>query len=191
MELIWYKEPWEHFEIKNFISESELQDVRNYFSTLSIPDGKTGKDDIEKYRHNTYFKAFEHDFDDVSEMLTNRFIDLLKSTPIGWNKNKDEIHLEFDRIYPGFEWPIHNDLWTKRLSFILQVSKKGHGTRLYENADGSGIKRTVNWIPGGGGGFIRGNETFHSFDTLDDNTIRQTVIFTSRIKGADWTKPPK
>ena len=190
MELIWYKEPWEHFEVKNFLTESELQDVRDYFSTLSMPNGINGGNDIGKFRHNLHLHPNNREkHNSVSELISKRFVELLIKTPMGWNPTKDEIHLEFDRIYPGFEWPIHNDMESKRLSFILHVSENGHGTRLYEEFDGTGEnKRTVNWIPGGGGGFIRGNRTFHSFDTLEDDSIRHTVILTSRIKGSEIPK---
>lgn len=192
MELIWYNEPWEHFEVKDFLSPEELQVQREYFSNLSVPDGKTGKDRIEKYRHNNYHKPeYRENWDRNTKFLEHRFINLLNQIPAKWNPAQDEVHIEYDRIYPGFEWQIHNDVWTKRVSFILQISEYGHGTRLYEKFDGSGKKRTVNWIPGGGGGFIRGDETHHSFDTLEDSTIRQTVILTSRQKGTNWRNPPK
>tara|TARA_B100000035_G_C20795834_1_gene463214 strand:+ start:81 stop:668 length:588 start_codon:yes stop_codon:yes gene_type:complete len=186
MKLIWYKEPWEHFEVENFLSEGELQDVRDYFSTLSVPDGKVGKNKLGRYRHNTYvYPDHPEIHNDICKMLSKKFIRLLRGTSAKWDHNTDEIHIEFDRIYPGFKWPIHNDMWTKRVSFILHISEHGHGTRLYQNADGSGTKRTVNWIPGGGGGFVRSDISHHSFDTLDDNSVRQTVILTSRVKNAN------
>lgn len=192
MDIIWYKEPWEHFEVRNFLTTEELKEVREFFDTLPLPDGKTGENEQEKYRLNRYVDPENfHSRNDIDTMIQNRFIDLLKSVGAGWNAAKDEIHLEYDRIFPGFDWPIHNDLWTKRVSFILHVSDTGHGTRLYENHDGSGRKRTVNWLPGGGGGFVRDDHTHHSFDTLEDTDIRKTVILTSRIKGADWRTPPK
>ena len=206
MELIWYKEPWEHFEVKNFLSESELQEVRKYFSKLHQPTGiidsgsTSRKNVIAAYRCNTEWNSEQTPSanDHMTQFLFHRFKQLLEilnsdesSNYSGFDSAKHVLHLEYDRIYPGFEWQIHNDLWTKQVSFILHVSEYGHGTRLYQNADGSGTKRTVNWIPAGGGGFMRGDETHHSFDTLDDNTIRHTIIFTSRLKGVDWTKPPK
>jgi len=40
----------------------------------------------------------------------------------------------------------------------------------------------MNWIPRGGGGFLRSDTTFHSFDTLEDKTMRQTIILTLRTE---------
>ena len=39
----------------------------------------------------------------------------------------------------------------------------------------------MNWTPIGGGGFLRSDETYHSFDTLEDKTMRQTIILTLRL----------
>lgn len=184
MKVNWISEPWEHFEVEDFVSPEQLSDLRDYFKTLSVPDGVTPLNynpDITKYRHNYYINSGNEKLDPISAMLQQRFIKLLK-TVHEWSSAKYEIHIEYDRIYPGFEWKIHNDLDTKVVSYILHVSDKGHGTRLYENSDGSGSKRTVKWIPGGGGGFVRQDNSHHSFDTLEDSTIRNTVILTSRIK---------
>jgi len=60
----------------------------------------------------------------------------------------------------------------------------GHGTRLYVNENDKVPSKTMKWIPGGGGGFKRFDHCHHSFDTLEDSSIRQTVVITRRFKGA-------
>ena len=194
MKVEWISKPWEHFEVKGFVSSEELSTLRDYFETLSIPDGVTplesiegkqyqmdGIPDVTKYRHNLCIHPGNWRSDPITKMLCERFIELLNMVH-EWN-TKYEIHVEYDRIYPGFEGKIHNDYHTKVLAFILHVSEQGHGTRLYENYDGSGNKRTIKWIPGGGGGFFGSrNTSHHRFDTLDDSTVRNTVMLTCRKK---------
>ena len=183
MKLDWYDTPWQHFEVNNFLSENELQDVRQYFSTLSVP--QSGNDHL---RHNTIISPV-CEKNAISKIISDRFIELLNQTPVKWDESKLEIWMEYDRIYPNFGWKIHNDLDTKLVSFILHISDKGTGTRLFENEDGSGDKRIVNWIPGGGGGFVRGDKTWHSFDTFEHDTMRHTVILTARLKDKVNQKP--
>ena len=43
----------------------------------------------------------------------------------------------------------------------------------------------MNWTPRGGGGFLRTDETYHSFDTIEDNMMRQTILLTLR-QNKNW-----
>ena len=186
MNITFFDNPWQHFEVTDFLSTDELQEARKVFRGIGIPDKETPRLPFEINPKNVMREKMR----EVYNFLVPKFIYLCNEVD-SFDENTEEIIIEADTIYPGFEYPIHNDLWTKKLSFVLQISEKGTGTRLYEYSDGSGNKRTVNWVPGGGGGFIRNKIHWHSFDTLVDDTIRQTFILTKRHKDVDHRRPDK
>ena len=183
----WQYEPWKHFEVRDFLTSEELQEVRNYFDTLSMPDGITGKDHRQQNRHTEYFTP-TRELNAVSAMIKSRFIELCQVVD-SWNENEEEIHIDYERMYPGFEWHMHRDQFTKKISFILHISESGTGTRIHEKEDGSGANRTAAWIVGGGNGFLNKDNTWHNFDVLDDKEVRKTVCITKRIKVKE--QPPQ
>ena len=169
MRISHFYQPWKHFEVSDFLSDSEHKEIKKLFKTF--PDPNPINDRISHKVQN--------------DILRSRFVELLKWLNIQWNENTHSIHIQLDKISPQFEYRIHTDIWTKVLTLVIHISDSGHGTRLYsttETFDRRTLVRTMNWIPRGGGGFLRSDTTFHSFDTLEDKTMRQTIILTLRTE---------
>ena len=186
MDIIWCNEPWRHFEVKNFLTDEEFVLVKEYFDTLSEPDGLTGDTYRQKNRHTTHHTP--ETSNKLTNMIRDRFIDLCKRVDT-WDEEEEAVYVDYERMYPGFTWNIHKDDFTKKISFILHISDSGTGTRIHETQDGLGGKRTASWIPAGGNGFVNQDHTWHNFDVLDDIEIRKTVCITKRIKVKE--KPPQ
>tara|TARA_R100000008_G_scaffold28285_1_gene15646 strand:+ start:1660 stop:2199 length:540 start_codon:yes stop_codon:yes gene_type:complete len=171
--IIHFNEPWQHFEVYDFISYNEHKEIKKLFKTF--PDPRSTNDRISHKIEN--------------EMLRERFKELLRLLNVEWNENKHSIHMELDKISPKFKFQIHTDIWTKVLSLIIHISETGHGTRLYSPHksfdEWRTLVRTMNWTPRGGGGFLRTDETYHSFDTIEDNMMRQTILLTLR-QNKNW-----
>lgn len=185
MQIINYSDPWDHFEIENFLSESEFEQVKIFFGSLPEPGPANDRMNVYWNTNGEELASGHANGPAIRKILMDKFAKLLSLLSVEYTLDTHSIHIEFDKISPGFEWQIHNDLWTKAVSVIIHVSDKGHGTRLYSEPNKESLVRTVNWIPRGGGGFIRGDHTHHSFDTLEDDTIRETIILTLRVN-KDW-----
>ena len=185
MKINYYNDPWDHFEVKDFLTEAEFNKVKALFKALPEPQNfldrvtewwdENGEEQASQYPNGV----------EIHRLLISRFSELLEKLPISYDKDECSIHIEFDKISPEFEWPIHNDVWIKLVSVIIHISDTGNGTRLYSENDENTLVRTVNWIPRGGGGFIRDEHKYHSFDTLDTDTNRETIILTLR-ENKDW-----
>lgn len=179
MKIIHSDKPWNHFEVYGFLNSKEIAQVKSLYSHIWYPDETT--------KRSTYFidtnMRHPEEVMQVHSMLSAKFKKLCKAVD-SWDDDRDEIFIELDQILPNFNYPIHNDIWTKTLTFVLHISDSGHGTRLYVNEDDETPFKTMKWIPGGGGGFKRFDYCHHSFDTLEDSFIRQTVVITRRFKGA-------
>lgn len=175
MDINYYDEPWEFYDVREFLTDQELIELRTYMENL--------KDHYGGLRSN--HELSEVEFDEQSILIAERFKELLELIGAPYSATKHEVVIEYDKSKPGFDYKIHSDVVTKVVSFVLHVSEKGNGTRLFKELDRSGMK-TIDWIPGGGGGFI--NDTFkhHSFDNLNQTTVRNTVIITLRQRGVDW-----
>ena len=173
MRISHFYQPWKHFEVSDFISDSEHKEIKKLYKTF--PDPRPINDRVSHKIQN--------------DMLRNRFIELLKWLNIQWNNNTHSIHIELDKISPQFKFQIHTDIWTKMLSLIIHISETGHGTRLYSPHksfdEWRTLVRTMNWTPRGGGGFLRTDETYHSFDTIEDDMMRQTILLTLR-QNKNW-----
>ena len=174
MRISHFHQPWKHFEVSDFISVDEYEEIKKLYKTF--PDPKPINDRVSHRIQN--------------EMLRNRFIEALKWLNIQWSECTHSIHIILDKISPQFNHIIHTDTSTKILTLVIHISDKGHGTRLYssdkpfDNYDPEmnrdRLVKTQTWTPRGGLGFLRSDETHHSFDTLEDETMRQTIIFTLR-----------
>lgn len=171
----YYSHPWEHFTVDNFLSFSELSYIRERLDSLSLQEDRFREQDGK--RLNTVIQSN----DKIFKILEPKFIELCNLID-SYDESKEEIVVEASLIKPKFCYPIHNDRYTKVFNFVLHISENGHGTKLYENSDGSGFKKTMEWIPGGGGGFLRKDHHYHNFDTLNDSSIRQTILLTKRTK---------
>jgi len=177
----WEYKPWKHFEVRDFLTSEELVEGRAYFDTLSMPDGTTGDTDRKRNRHTLHILP-EMPKDSFTVKVVERFKELC-SIVSTYSDDEDDIQIEYDRMYPGWGWHIHQDSSIKKLSFIVHISEQGHGTKLYAREDGRGFKRQVAWSPGGGGGFAWQEGSYHSWDTKKDDTIRKTILITKLKKG--------
>ena len=181
MDVIRYNKPWKHFEVRDFLTSEELVEARTYFDTLSMPDGVTGDTNRKRNRHTLRILP-DMEKDSFTTKVIDRFKELCTIIST-YSDEEDDIQVEYDRMYPGWSWHIHQDDSVKKVSFIVHISEKGHGTKLYHREDGRGFKREVTWCPGGGGGFLNKEGTYHSWDTKKDDTIRKTILITKLQKG--------
>lgn len=176
MHINYYDEPWEFFDVREFLTPQELIDLRSYMDNL--PGDFDGSLRLNR-------ELSELEFDDQSNVIAARFKELLELIGAPYNAGDHEIVLEYDKSKPGFDYKVHSDVVVKEVSFVLHVSEKGNGTRLYKELDKTGM-RTIDWIPAGGGGFKNDTYKHHSFDNLKQTTVRHTVIITLRRRGVEW-----
>mgnify|MGYP001264219573 CR=1 FL=1 len=87
MRIIHFNEPWQHFEVYDFISYNEHKEIKKLFKTF--PDPRSTNDRISHKIEN--------------EMLRERFKELLRLLNVEWNENKHSIHMELDKISPKFK----------------------------------------------------------------------------------------
>lgn len=179
MDVIRYNKPWKHFEVRDFLTSEELVEARTYFDTLSMPDGVTGDTDRKRNRHTLHILP-EMPKDSFTVKVIDRFKELC-SVVSTYSDEEDDIQIEYDRMYPGWSWHIHQDDRVKKLSFIVHISEQGKGTNLYLREDGRGLKRQIIWSPGGGGGFAWQEGSWHSWNNPLD-TIRKTILITKLKK---------
>jgi len=179
MDIIQYNKPWKHFEVRDFLTSEELTKARAYFDTLSMPDGITGDTERKRNRHTLHILP-EMPKDSFTVKVIERFKELC-SIVNTYSDEEDDIQVEYDRMYPGWSWHIHQDDRVKKLSFIVHISEQGKGTNLFAREDGRGLKRQVTWRPGGGGGFAWTEGSYHSWNNPLD-TIRKTILITKLEK---------
>ena len=82
MRISHFYQPWKHFEVSDFISDSEHKEIKKLYKTF--PDPRPINDRVSHKIQN--------------DMLRNRFIELLKWLNIQWNNNTHSIHIELDKI---------------------------------------------------------------------------------------------
>lgn len=176
MTISYFSNPWEFFTVRDFLNTNELLFIRKELDIIS-----SYQDSYQEKGKRINIAINSNKYSSVFNLVAPKFKQLC-NTVDKIDEDKEEIIVEVSIIKPGFSYAIHNDRFTKTLSFVLHISEYGHGTRLYENVEGGGLCTTMDWIPGGGGGFIRHDSHYHSFDTLEDTSLRQTILLTKRIK---------
>jgi len=173
MKINWHDYPFRHYIVENFLSEEDFAAVRQYHFD-EVPAPKVGRNN----------KRNENISKEMRDILYPPMLELAKQVnPKGENHpllNKLRLNIEFDAIQPGYGHAIHTDIKGKWVVFVLHVGDSGYGTRLHETGDGP-IVKTMPWIPNGGGGFIRSDSSWHSFDTHETDTVRRTVILNLMI----------
>lgn len=169
MKVIKHNHPWDWFEVHNFISEEHFQAIKAHANTLERYD--------ERSMH-VVKKGWAYD------IIADAMEDLCDS--IGFKiENNHEIVVQFDIIKPGWAYnKIHSDHEKKLVTFVMAISDEGTGTQLYSNDKSTYIK-TTDWIPNGGNGFIRKDNTWHDFDSKGLNDYRVTAIVMLAEKGWD------
>ena len=174
MTITFFTSPWDYFTVTDFLNEEELLYIRKEFDNIASYE--------EGYKEEGLRLNFPISLNNrkgIWNIVAPKFIELCNKVD-SIDEKKEGVVVEASIIKPGFNYVIHNDRFTKTLSFVLHISEDGHGTRLYENAEGTGTQSTMEWIPGGGGGFIRQKHHYHSFDTLEDSSLRYTLLLTKR-----------
>lgn len=185
MTISYFSEPWGFFTVKDFINTKELLLIRKELDSIS-EDQDLFKEEGKRINIaiNPNFKS------NIFNLVVPKFKQLCRTVD-KLEEDNEEVIVEASIIKPGFSFPIHNDRSIKTLSFVLHISENGHGTRLYKNLEGEGLCTTMDWIPGGGGGFIRDDSHYHSFDTIEDISIRQTLLLIKQHKNVDHRRPDK
>lgn len=162
------KRPWPHFIVTNFISDEM------YSAAKQIHERMTGEPEAGKRNTFPFKRRVNHYLYD--ELETN-FLSLLSQ--VGLQHADGEVVIEFDALGAGFEYHPHTDIATKIASFVYHVSEQGTGTRLLTREKNPSIK-TLPWIVNGGGGFVRTENSWHTFDNVDFSTVRRTMLLTLR-----------
>ena len=164
MKIEYYDDPWNHYQVTNFLTEEEFNIVRDYHinNVKPLKEGRNvfGLESISKEIHS---------------ILSSRLYELAAQVDSKNDNSNCEINIEMHTIQPDWEHSVHRDISTKKITFVLDISEEGNGTRLYERKDGP-IVKTMPWIVNGGGGFIRSDSTWHSFDTHGGTSPRRTII---------------
>ncbi len=169
MKVIQHSEPWEHFEVYDFLDPSDFNSVKTYAESLPVNADRT---------MNVLRSGYVHD------MLSRAMYKLLKEikySPLA----EHEITVQLDAIKPGWAYnKIHADNPKKWVTFVMALSDEGTGTHLY-TTDQQTLVKTTEWIPNGGNGFIRKEDTWHDFDAKGLTDIRRTAIVMLAEKGWD------
>lgn len=168
MEVDFYNTPWPHFTVFDFVKEDTYNTIKKLHDTL------TGNPSAQ-HRKTIVFN--EQDDYVVHSILKANFLSLLDE--FGLHNIKGNVFIEFDALGADYKYHSHTDIDTKLVSFVYHVSERSSGTKLMANENGPVIK-TLPWIVNGGGGFIRTNNSWHTFDNIGFPTVRRTVLFTLR-----------
>lgn len=175
MTITFHTKPWDYFTVADFLNKEELLYIRKELHSMASYEENYKEEGL---RLNSPISL--NNRKGIWNIVVPKFEELCNKVD-SIDKKKEQVVVEASIIKPGFNYQVHNDRFTKTLSFVLHISENGHGTRLYENAEGTGTQSTMKWIPGGGGGFVRQEHKYHSFDTLEDTSSRYTLLLTKRI----------
>jgi len=160
MEIINIETPWPYFEVKNFLTIEEYDLVKENFKEAKIP---CDDNPITKHFNIRHYR-----------LLESRFLELLTKLDFNFDKSTMKFRCFYHQLAPNAVYKIHNDTNTKIVAFMLHMSQKGNGTKLYDKNQ-QFVKETE-WHFCGGAGFFRGENTWHSFDNLNNKEIRQTIL---------------
>jgi len=155
-----YKKPWPHFSITNLLSIENFLKIDEFSRKLNIYDTRSN----HQIRDGEIYHLLSNTIQEIADQLGIRTDGLYKC-------------VEFDIIQPGWAYnKIHNDNEHKVLTFVMAISKTGSGTHLFKEKKRDTYKKTTEWIPNGGNGFLRTNKTWHDFDSLTCTEPRRTAI---------------
>lgn len=169
MNIIKHKKPWEHFEVHNFLDTHNFNSVKMFAKNLTVTNDRS----MKVLRTGDIYSILS----DAMRMFCNS---------ISYCPPADhEITVQLDAIKPGWAYnKVHTDNPKKWVTFVMAISETGTGTHLYSK-DRQSLIKTTNWIPNGGYGFIRKNNTWHDFDAIGLSDIRRTAIIMLAEKGWD------
>lgn len=163
-----FDDPFSHFTFEDFFS-SEAFTLISAFSRMEVPP--LDKGERNNLPHHM-IPIFLHD-------LILPFAYELERMVRGDNKTHSSYNLEFDTITPGFEYPVHQDDPAKDFVFIVYLSDKGKGTCLHSDPSKEPVK-IAPWVKNGGCGFLRTENSWHSFNTHGLVKPRRTLIVNLR-----------
>ena len=169
MKVIQHSKPWEHFEVHDFLDSSDFNSIKIYAESLPLNADRT---------MNVLRSGYVHD---ILARAMYKLLGVIKYTPLV----EHEITVQLDAIKPGWAYnKIHADNPKKWVTFVMAISDQGTGTQLYTK-DQQTLVKTTDWIPNGGNGFIRKEDTWHDFDAKGLTDIRRTAIVMLAEKGWD------
>lgn len=169
MRIIKHSYPWNYFEVHEFLPLLEFNSVKIYAESQPVTAD----------RSMTVLRSGY-----VYDLLSTAMYDLCDK--IGYQPLVEhEITVQLDSIKPGWTYnKIHADNPKKLLTFVMAISTEGTGTHLY-TTDRQTLAKTTDWIPNGGNGFIRKDDTWHDFDAKGLTDIRRTAIIMLAEKAWD------
>lgn len=154
-------EPWNHWLVRDFLTEEDFAKVKEY--SYSLP----------AYTGNTYCDRVTEGV--LFDMLQSKLFDLCAE--IGYNTTGKGKYfaMEFMTMEPDYVYnKVHTDNPAKGLTFILGVSDEGTGTKLY--SDKTTYHSTTEWAQNGGTMFNPStNTSWHCFDAIGCSEIRRTL----------------
>ena len=164
MKINWHTEPYKWYSVSDFLTQEELDTVMQYhIDNVAVPE--TGRNNLRN----------EFISDEIRGIIEPRMLELANTVRPNEDHSSRRLNIEMDSIQPGWGFCTHTDIEGKYIVFVLHLSEFGNGTRLHETRDGPYVE-TMPWIPNGGGGFIRSDSSWHSFDTHAQSTTRRTII---------------
>ena len=188
MKVVVNKEPFTHYDVKDFLTTEDFSVVYNYMEKLENPLKpfsnfvdcfyiKSSKNIGKKRKTNSTLKTLQQetftptsDEKNVCAILQKTFIRFLKEINM---PHSSIFGFEFARQSKKYKYEIHTDKIEKKYSFVLYVSKTGSGTKLYDK--NKNLVKVCDWGMNGGIGFVRSDYSFHSYDS-QEKEIRKSIV---------------
>jgi hypothetical protein len=162
-----FTEPWEHYEIENFLTKKELEFTQLYISEHM---------DFYKKKINVYSRYLynlNHN-DLLYNILKKRFYSLDEIKKVSNEKNF--INIDLSICSAGFNKSlIHSDTDAKIYSGILYINENENGTLLYTDITEDSLNKTVHWKNNKLFLFKRTEYSWHNFNNLNSETNRVTL----------------
>ena len=174
MKVEYYDDPWDHYQVTDFLTEEEFNIVKDYHINNVKP--------LKEGRNVFPLPLIS---EEMRSILSRRMYELAAQVDPEHDNSNREMNIEMHTIQPDWEHSVHRDISVKKITFVLDISAEGNGTRLYKTKDGT-IVKTMPWIVNGGGGFIRNDSTWHSFDTHGGTEPRRTIILNIMNATGQW-----
>lgn len=170
MKVIKHSEPWDWFEVHNFLSDEEFHSVRIYAENQDVHDTERTMHVLRSgYAYDIMATAMRELCKEIEFVITDEM----------------EITIQLDAIEPDWAYDkVHSDNEKKLVTFVMAISDEGTGTHLYSK-DRTTYVKTTNWIQNGGNGFIRKDDTWHDFDSKGLTDYRRTAIIMVAERGWD------
>lgn len=170
MKVIKHSDPWDYFEVHEFLSQQDFHAVRVYAENQHVQN-------VDRTMH-VLRSGYAYDImaTAMRELCAEIEFDITDDM---------EITIQLDTIKPGWAYnKVHSDNEKKYVTFVMAISDTGTGTHLY-TCDKSTYVKTTDWIQNGGNGFIRKDDTWHDFDSKGLTDLRRTAIIMVAQKGWD------